>query len=149
MKRSLQLLIRNCAAISGIIGELLMVGIVVLAFGITTVFVLSSLHPSQEQFTDIEGWADVEKDTIYFRHSGGEVVSTEEIRIIVDLNGTRYELSSDNVTAILGSSMWELSDTIVINTSDLWGVTIEDDDYIDASIVHIGFSSMIKTGVIL
>ncbi len=126
-----------------------MVGIVVLAFGMTTVLVLSSLQPPQEQFTDIDGWADVEIDTIYFRHSGGEVVNTEDLRIIVDLNGTRYELSSDNVTAILGSSVWELSNTIVINTSDLWGVTIENDDYIDASIVHTRFSSMIKTGVIL
>jgi hypothetical protein len=92
---------------------------------------------------------DTSTDTIYLRHSGGEAVGTEDLRIIVNLNGARYELSSDNVTAILGSSTWQLADIIAVDASEVWGVEINEDTDVDASIVHTGLSTTVRTGVLL
>ena len=148
MKRRTQQLAENCDAISELIGELLIVVVAVLAFGVIAVHVLTYQGPADTVYVDIDGWVDTSTDTIYFRHSGGEAVGTEDLRIIVNLDGTRCELSSDNVTAILGSSTWQLADIIAVNASDVWGVGINEDTDVDASIVHIGLST-IGNGVLL
>ena len=44
---------------------------------------------------------------------------------------------------------WELGDRIVISTSQLWGTTIYEDDYVDATIVHTASNIVIKNGMVL
>ena len=149
MNKRTQQLAENCDAISELIGELLIVVIAVLAFGVIAVHVLSYPGPADTVYVDIDGWIDPSTDTIYFRHSGGEAVETEYLKIVVNLDGARCELSSDNVTAILGSSTWQLADIIAVNASDVWGVQINEDTAVDASIVHIGLSTIIGNGVLL
>ncbi|MEA1907611.1 MAG: LamG-like jellyroll fold domain-containing protein [Euryarchaeota archaeon] len=149
MNRRTQQLAENCDAISELIGELLMVVVAVLAFGVIAVHVLSYQGPPVTVHTEIDGWIDPSTDMIYFRHSGGEAVGTEDLKIIVNLDGARCELASDNVTAILGSGTWQLADIIAVNASDVWGVGINEDTVVDASIVHIGLSTTIGNGVIL
>ena len=149
MNRRTQQLAENCDAISELIGELLIVVVAVLAFGVIAVHVLSYPGPADTVYVDIDGWVDTSTDTIYFRHSGGEAVRTEDLRIIVNLDGTRCELSSDDITAILGSSTWQLADIIAVNASDVWGVGINEATDVYASIVHIGLSTTIGNGVLL
>ena len=148
MNKRTQQLVENCDAISELIGELLIVVIAVLTFGVITVHVLTYQGPVDTAYIDIDGWMDSSTDTIYLRHSGGEVVGTEDLKIIVNLDGTRCELSSDDITAILGSSTWQLADIIAVNASDVWGVGINEDTEVDASIVHIGLSTTMGNGVL-
>jgi hypothetical protein len=138
----------NGDAVSDVIGELLMTAVAFLAFGIIAVFVLS-FQGTTMPHVDIDGWVDVNDDSVYLRHSGGNTVDTSYIRIILNLNGTRKELSPDDVYAILGSSTWGLGDTIVINTSQLWSITISEDDYVDDTIIHTGHNIVMVSGVLL
>ena len=149
MNKRTQQLAENCDAISELIGELLIVVIAIIAFGVISVHILSYQGPADTVHADIDGWVDTSTDTIYLRHSGGEAVGTEDLRIIVNLNGARYELSSDNVTAILGSSTWQLADIIAVDASEVWGVGINEDTDVDASIVHTKLSTTVRTGVLL
>jgi len=149
MKRHIRLFIQNRSAISALVGELLMTVIVVLAFGIISVYLLSFHEPPQTLYTDIDGWADEDTNTIYIRHCGGDTVNTEDLIIILNVNGTKCTLSSDNVTAILGSSVWQLSNIIAINTSGRCGIEINEGDYVDASIINTGLATTMKSGIIL
>ncbi|MEA1863748.1 MAG: type IV pilin N-terminal domain-containing protein [Euryarchaeota archaeon] len=149
MHKRTQQLAENCDAISELIGELLIVVIAVLTFGVIAVHVLTYQGPADTVYMDIDGWMDSSTDTIYLRHSGGEAVGTEDLKIIVNLDGTRCELSSDDITAILGSRTWQLADIIAVNASDVWGVGINEDTEVDASIVHIGLSTTMGNGVLL
>ncbi len=137
----------DCDAISEIIGELLMVVIAVIAFGVLAVIMLSYMEHSDTLHVDVDGWVNVSADTIYFRHSGGEVVEAEKLRMILNLNGTLVELSSDNVTAILGKSLWQLGDIPEIDAMDRWGIDIKEDDYVGGTMIHK--TTVIFTGTLL
>ena len=138
----------NDNAVSDVIGELLMTAVAFLAFGIIAVFVLS-FQGTTMTHVDIDGWVDVNDDTVYLRHSGGNNVDTSYIRILLNINGTGKELSPDDVYAILGSSTWGLADTIVINTSQLWSITISEGDHVDGTIVHTGENIVMVKSVLL
>lgn len=148
MTKSTKVFTENSDAVSDVIGELLMTAVAFLAFGIIAVFVLS-FHGTTMPHVDIDGWVDVNDDTVHIRHSGGNSVDTSYIRILLNLNGTRKELSNDDVYAILGSSTWGLGDTILINTSQLWSITISEDDYVDETIVHTGHNIVMVSCVLL
>ncbi len=148
MTKSTKAFTENGDAVSDVIGELLMTAVAFIAFGIIAVFVLS-FHGTTMTHVDVDGWVDVNDDTVHLRHSGGDIVNTSYIRILLNLNGTGKELSPDDVYALLGSSTWGLGDTIVINTSQLWSITISEDDYVDGTIVHTGHNIVMVKGVLL
>lgn len=148
MTESTKGFIHNSCAVSDVIGELLMTAIAFLAFGIIAVFVLS-FQGTTTPHVDIDGWVDVNDDTVHVRHSGGNNVDTSYIRILLNLNGTRKALSPDEVHTILKSSTWGLGDTIIINTSQLWSITISEDDYVDETVVHTGENIVMVKGVLL
>jgi hypothetical protein len=120
---------------SDIIGELLMMSIAVLAFGVIAMLVLSYMGPSDTLHIDIDGWVDVNIDTVYLRHYGGESVGCGDIQIRLNIDGVTRELSSDNISAILGSSYWELGGIININTSDMWNITINENSSVNSLII--------------
>ena len=112
-----------------------MMSIAVLAFGVIAMLVLSYMEPSDTLHIDIDGWVDVGTDTVYLRHYGGESVGCSDIQIRLDIDGVTRELSSDNISAILGSSYWELGGIININTSDMWNITINTDSSVNSLII--------------
>ena len=143
-------LIGNCDAASDVIGALLLTSIAVLAFSTASVFILSTYQGAADTpHVDIDGWVDVESNVITLRHSGGEIVNSDDIRIILDVNGTHRELSPQEVRSIMGSNTWELGDTININASSLWATEIDEGDYIGAAIVHTASSVLVKSGTLL
>lgn len=140
----------NCDAASDMIGALLLTSIAVLAFSTASVFVLSTYQGATDTpHVDVDGWVDVESDVITLRHSGGEIVDSDNIKIILDVNGTRRELSPEQVRSIMSSDTWRLGDTININTSSLWSTNISENDYVGAAIVHTASSVVMKSGTLL
>ena len=62
-------------AVSEIIGEILMIGVVVISFGLITTFVYTyTSGPDNPPEVDVTGIADDTCDTIHLKHSGGEWV---------------------------------------------------------------------------
>ncbi|MEA1905549.1 MAG: type IV pilin N-terminal domain-containing protein, partial [Euryarchaeota archaeon] len=135
MKKRTETFTKDCEAISEIIGELMMITIAVVAFGVLAAVVLSYKGPVDSPHADIDGWVNAGTDTVYFRHGGGELIEVKDLRIMLNLNGTSVELSPADLTLIYGKPGWGLGDTIKINTSDEWGITIGEDDYVGATSV--------------
>ncbi|MEA1966352.1 MAG: type IV pilin N-terminal domain-containing protein, partial [Euryarchaeota archaeon] len=140
---------KDCDAISEIIGELMMIAIAVVVFGLLVAIVFSYEGPADRPQADIDGWVDVGTETVYFRHGGGELIDVKDLTIMLNLNGTSVELSPADLASIYGNPGWGLGDTIEIDTLDEWGITIGEDDYVGATIVHTGAGVVIQTGTLL
>ncbi|WP_292471564.1 type IV pilin N-terminal domain-containing protein [Methanolobus sp.] len=141
--------LENTDAISEIIGEVLLTAIAVLSFSILAVFIFSYADQQDHVYADIQGWVDVNSDTIYLRHAGGETIDIPKTRVILDINGTRRELSSSELEQIKGNTAWNLGETIRINASKLWSDNISQDDYVAIVMVNIDSNLVIKSGSLL
>jgi FlaG/FlaF family flagellin (archaellin) len=149
LKKRTETFTKDCDAISEIIGELMMITIAVVVFGLLVATVFSYNGPADRPQADIDGWVDVGTNTVYFRHGGGELIDVEDLRIILNLNGTSVEISPADLALIYGKPEWGLGDTIEIDTLGVWGITIGEDDYVGATIVHTGAGVVIQTGTLL
>jgi hypothetical protein len=149
MKKRAETFTKDCGAISEVVGELMMMAIAVLAFGLLAVIVFSYNGPADSPHADIDGWVDDVTDTVYFRHGGGELINTHDLRIMLNLNGTNVELSPADLALIYVNPGWGLGDTIEIDTFDKWNISIGEDDYVGATIVHTSASVVVQTGTLL
>ncbi|WMW23222.1 type IV pilin N-terminal domain-containing protein [Methanolobus mangrovi] len=141
--------LENTDAVSEIIGEVLMTAIAVLAFSVVAVFIFSYASPQEKVHADIQGWADVDSDTIYLRHTGGETIDVSGIRIVLNINGTRRDLTSSELIQIKGNTAWNLGETIRINTSELWSDSIGQNDYVGIVMITTDSNFVLKSGTLL
>jgi FlaG/FlaF family flagellin (archaellin) len=141
--------LENTNAVSEVIGEVLMTAIAVLAFAVIAVFIFSYASPQEKVHADIQGWVSVTSDTVYLRHAGGQVMDITKSRLVLNVNGTRRELSPSELELIKESTQWKLGETITINTSKLWGDTISQDDYIAVTMISTDSNLVIKSGTLL
>lgn len=142
-------LIENNEAVSEIIGEILLTGIAVIAFSVIAVFLLSPQGSTEKPSLDVDGWVDSNTDTIWLRHVGGERVQADNIRIFVDINTNRYEISPQQLTSLYTKPSWELGDAIGLEASALWGKDIMNTDQIYVVMVHVPSSTILKSGMVL
>nr|WP_321498734.1 type IV pilin [uncultured Methanolobus sp.] len=140
---------RDESAVSEIIGEILLTAIAVLAFSVIAVFVFSYLESETAVHADVDGWVDVDSDTIYLRHSGGENIDLDKVEIVLNLNGTRRDVSSSQLKQITGSNSWHLGQTIAIDTDVLWNTTINEDDYVGMVLLQTDSNTVIESGSLL
>ncbi|WP_340817903.1 type IV pilin N-terminal domain-containing protein [Methanolobus sp. WCC4] len=141
--------LENTEAISEVVGEILLTAIAVIAFSVVAVSVFSYMDPQEQVHADIQGWVDVDSDTVYLRHAGGERVDIIKTRVLLDINGTRREVSSSELETIKGSDIWDLGETILINTSQLWSVDIGEDDNVALIMLTTNSNLVIKSGTLL
>ncbi|TGC06936.1 type IV pilin N-terminal domain-containing protein [Methanolobus halotolerans] len=141
--------LENTDAVSEVIGEVLLTAIAVLAFSVVAVFIFSYAGPQEKVHADIQGWVGVDSDTIYLRHAGGETIDIPRIRVLLDINGTRKDLTPSEVEQIKGNDHWVLGETIRINASRLWSYDIGQDDYIAVTLISTDSNLVIKSGTLL
>jgi FlaG/FlaF family flagellin (archaellin) len=115
---------RSCAAVSSVMGEVLLTGIAVIMFSMLATMVFSLDGPVDSPHVAVETWARAPTDTISIRHCGGDVIDTDELKIIVSIEGSSYVYSQADLSECLNNSFWELGDVITINTNDKWSVSL-------------------------
>ena len=129
-------IIENSSAVSDVLGEILMTTVAVILIGSIAVSIFSYGGPDNNPHTQVNEWIDVETDKIYLENSGGEFIDTENLEIVVNVNGNRYTYSSSQIYANLGNkNNWELGDRIEINTSSEWDLHIEEEDEVDMYLI--------------
>jgi PKD repeat protein len=136
-------------AVSEVIGEVLMTAIAVLAFSVIAVFVFSYVGADEGVHVNIGGWVDVDSDTIYIRHTGGEQVDLSKVQVILNLNGTRLDIFPLQLVQLFGDDSWHLGETIMIETDALWNTSINEDDYVGIILLQTGSNIVIKSGSLL
>jgi hypothetical protein len=127
----------NSSGVSSILGEVLITGVFVLSLGSLFVFVNSIDTPVDSTHLSVEEWIDTPSNTIYLRHVGGESIDTKDLNINVIICGTDNVYSSADISENLGKSFWELSDVIEINTSQVWGISISDENDVIVKLINL------------
>ena len=132
-------------AVSEVMGQVLLVSIVVIMLGLLSVFVFSQEGPVDIPHTDIQEIMDTSTDTIYMKHGGGEPIRTEDAEIIVNINGKKYVYTSSQIYKSLGNrSVWEVGDTIEINTMSTWKVNLKNSDEVELFLVDTPSNELIQ-----
>ncbi len=137
----------NEKAVSEVMGQVLLVGIVVIMLSVLGVAVFSQDRPADVPHTTILEVMDTSTDKIYLKHDGGEPIGTEDTGIIVNINGRKYEYNSSQIYGSLGNnSVWKIGDTVEINSKKTWGVDLKSNDRIEVFLVDIPSNELIQRG---
>jgi FlaG/FlaF family flagellin (archaellin) len=143
-------LCQDCKAVSEVIGQVLMVAVVVLAFSSIAVFVFSdegAVNPPHTPKTDLQESVDTGTDLVKIFHKGGEAIDLQDAKIMLNINGQQeeFDLSSDpGVSCNATNNVLMVGDDIVINTSLSRGRDLRSTDSIDMYFVHTGSDQVIQ-----
>jgi FlaG/FlaF family flagellin (archaellin) len=133
------------AAVSEVMGIVLLTGIVVIMLSTLGVYVFSMEGPDDVPHTNVQEIMDISTDTIYLKNNGGEPVSTENLRIIVNINDRKYEYPSSKIyESLRNSNVWKMGDTIEINTKDTWGINLRNNDKVELFLVDAPSNELIQ-----
>ena len=91
---------KNSSAVSDVLGEILMTTVAVILIGSIAMSIFSYGGPDDSPHTQVNEWIDAETDKIYLENSGGEFINTENLEIVVNVNGNRYTYSSDRKSVV-------------------------------------------------
>jgi len=76
-------------AVSGLVGEIMLIGIVILAIGLITVSTYSYLNKDPDPpHIEVNGLANLAENEIHLKHQGGESIEGGNLRVLVNVNGT-------------------------------------------------------------
>lgn len=145
LKRSEKQITQDENAVSEVMGQVLLAGIVVIMLSVLSVFVFSQDGPADVPHTNVLEIMDTSTDMIYLKHNGGEPISPEDAEIIVNINGKKYVYTSSQIYESLGNSnVWEFGDTIEINLRNTWGVDLKNNDDVELFLVDTPSNELIQ-----
>jgi FlaG/FlaF family flagellin (archaellin) len=139
----------DCQAVSEVIGQVLMVAVVVLAFSSIAVAVFSdggAVNPPHTPKADLQESIDTGANIVKIFHVGGEAIDLEDVKIVLNINGQpeEFDVSSDpGVSYNATNNVLMVGDDIEINTSQR-GIDLNSTDTIDMYFVHTGSDQVIQ-----
>ncbi len=122
-------------AVSELIGEIMLIGIVLIAFGMIAVSVHSYISKSPDApHIDVAGRCDIDSDRVYLKHQGGETVDKKDLRILVRVNGSTTEFENYE-------GLWALGNVINLSVGN-----ITQNDAVRVAIVHVPSGRVLSSG---
>ena len=134
---------RNYSAVSGIIGEVLLTGIFVIAISSLALFLYSVDGPEEVHLITVEETVDPSSDTICLQHCGGESIDSKYLKVLVSINGNDYVYSPSEVSEKLGKDYWELADVIEIGADEEWGADITNEDDVVVKLIDLDSNAVL------
>jgi len=126
----------DCQAVSEVVGQVLMIAIVVLAFSSIAIVIFSDVvvvNPPHTPHTDLQESIDPVKNELYISHVGGEAIDLKDVNVVLDSadahrheefnlssNKSEFDYSATNKVLMLG-------DYILINPTSR-GIYLDTDD---------------------
>ena len=143
---------QDCQAVSEVIGQVLMLAIVVLAFASIAAFVFSeeeAANPPHTPKADLQETIDTDTNTVKIFHRGGEAIDLKDVKIVLNINGHPEEFdvsdpSDPGVNYSATNNVLMVGDEIVINTNLSRGLDLKSTDTVDMYFVHIGSDQVIQ-----
>ena len=138
---------QDCQAVSEVIGQVLMLAIVVLAFSSIAMLVFSeggAVNPPHTPKVDLQETIDTDTNTVKIFHVGGEAIDLEDVKIVLNINGEQeaFNVSSDGVSCSSTTNVLMIGNYIEINTSQRR--ILKSTDTIDMYFVHTGSDQVIQ-----
>ncbi|HEX2958897.1 MAG TPA: type IV pilin N-terminal domain-containing protein [Chitinispirillaceae bacterium] len=148
---------QDCKAVSEVIGQVLMVAVVVLAFSSIAVTVFSddgAVKPPHVPRTDLQESIDLGDNTVQIFHSGGEAIDLEDIKVILSVNETQTEFNMSEFEVfdpdgkLSSDDVFMLGDYIVIDPSSKVVDITDENASIDLYFVHTESNQVIKKAML-
>lgn len=145
---------RDCQAVSELMGVVLMISIVVLAFSSIAITVFSdggSMDPVHTPHTNLRENINTSEDTVQIIHSGGEKIDLKYIKVILEVNGEQAEFNmSESAVKVFdpkgkklsSDDAFALGDYIVIDPSSK--INITRGDPVNFYFIHTESSQVIQ-----
>ena len=141
--------IENCQAVSEVMGEILMIAIVVLAFSSIAITVFSDkgvMSPPHAPRVDLKERIDRGENTVYILHQGGEAVDLKDINIVLNTGEKQEEFNiSSNRSEFnysVSNDILMLGDYIILNSTGR-GINLTVDDPV-MYFIHIPSQQVIQ-----
>jgi len=124
----------DCQAVSEVMGQVLMIAIVVLAFSSIAITIFSDegvVNPPHTPRVDLQERIDRNANTVHIFHRGGEAIDLKNVKVILDTKEKheQFDISSDrsefNYTAT--NDVLMLGDYIILNPTSR-GIDLDIDD---------------------
>ena len=140
-------------AVSGLVGEVLLIGIVIVAIGLIAVSVYSYLNKDPDTpHIEVDGVANMQTNEIHIKHQGGDPIECENLRVLINVNGALLDPFDDNSPLRWGLSdegignfdRWTLGKILVLDTMP--EVNLTEDDEIRVTLVSISSSRVVVSG---
>lgn len=142
---------QDCRAVSEVMGAMLMISVVILAFSAVAITVFSdgdAVDPPHTPHTNLRENIDKSRDKLQIFHIGGEAIDLEDIRIILSVNGTQAEFNMSDFEVhepkgdTSSDGVFALGDYIEIDPSTK--INIGHGDVVDFYFVHTESSQVIQ-----
>ncbi|MHC1574811.1 MAG: PKD domain-containing protein [Candidatus Methanogasteraceae archaeon] len=122
-------------AVSELVGEIMLIGVVIIAFGTIAVSVYSYIDKTPDTpHIEVAGRCDIDSNCVYLKHQGGESINKENLRILVDVGGNTSTF--ENFTGL-----WTLGSVIGLSTGN-----ITQNDTVRVVIVHVPSDTVLTSG---
>jgi len=148
-------------AVSGLVGEVLLIGIVIVAIGLIAVSVYSYLNKDPDTpHIEVDGVVNMGTNEIYIKHQGGDSIEGGNLRVLVSVNGTTLPAFDEDTSDRWGIRIkgengveqtfdrWTLGDILVLDTytDTPPQINLTDDDEIRVTIVSLASSRVVVNG---
>ncbi|WP_410508427.1 type IV pilin N-terminal domain-containing protein [Methanosarcina hadiensis] len=145
---------QDCKAVSEVMGAVLMISVVVLAFSAVAITVFSdgeAVDPPHTPHTNLRENINTSEDTVEIFHNGGEEIDFENIRIILRTGGKQAEFNmSESAVKIFdpkgnqlsSDGVFELGNRIVIDPTSK--INITSGNAVDLYFVHTASDQVIQ-----
>lgn len=146
---------QDCRAVSEVLGQILMISVVVLAFSSIAVCVFSdggAVNPPHTPKVDLQERIDTDSDLVEILHKGGEAIDLENTKIVLNINGQQeeYDVYSDpGVSYNATNNVMMVGDDIVINTSLSRGRNLKSTDTVEMYFVDTASDQVIQRVTLL
>lgn len=127
----------DCQAVSEVVGQVLMIAIVVLAFSSIAVIIFSDafVNPPHTPHIDLQESIDPISNNLYIFHVGGEAIDLKDVNIVL-VNSTDTHIRAEfNLSSKSGfnysatNDVLMLGDSVIINPTNE-GINLSTDDLI-------------------
>lgn len=127
----------DCQAVSEVVGQVLMIAIVVLAFSSIAVIIFSDavVNPPHTPHIDLQESIDPISNKLYIFHVGGEAIDLKDVNIVL-VNSTDTHIRAEfNLSSKSGfnysatNDVLMLGDSVIINPTNE-GINLSTDDLI-------------------
>ena len=127
----------DCLAVSEVVGQVLMVAIVVLAFSSIAAVIFSDIvvNPPHTPHTDLQESIDPANNELYIFHVGGEAIDLKDVNVVLSTTDTHrheeFNLHSNKseFSYSATNNVLMLGDHILINPTNR-GISLDTDDTI-------------------
>ncbi|MDD3041992.1 MAG: type IV pilin N-terminal domain-containing protein [Methanosarcinaceae archaeon] len=136
--KNLKSFIRDSKGVSEVLGEILLVGIVVLLLSALSAAVYGQMGMNNVPHVELHEMVNTTSNRIKVEHAGGESIKLDSIKITLYHNGNKYDFypSDPDITCDSENGVWKFGEIIILDTDQARSINMTINDTVDLYFIH-------------